>query len=327
MSETKRKNFMYKRASFLKETGDAKMNLEMLLRQAIKKVPKAIEREKNPDEAVFQLINYSGSHTPIGSKESLFGCEFLSFEQGADQSTIKINGDSTEMDIRSLVAANGEEFLDGSVYFGVISNHVVIVQSTALRTKDLEDYLNWFLTIKAKVLGDDNRVTLGDFPPKNVDQITGIEVGGNLKLEHKKANYNRPGHGKPRTSFPLTYGGTAWKLVKTMFADGFDLPTGLDVDDLTEVPKIEMRLYLKWKGTTPEEESSLLNSIAKNMSHIGDEFDYKIHTKTGQIGREKFKIEQDHSFTWSKGRPEFHDLFPKMAKWLAGLIECGKVDP
>jgi len=50
-------------------------------------------------------------------------------------------------------------------------------------------------------------------------------------------------------------------------------------------------------------------------------------TETGRIGRDEFKIQQPHSFGWSKGRPQFDDIFPKMADWLAKLLQEGKVSP
>jgi len=88
----KRRNFVYKVATFLKETGDETLTLQKLLKQAIAKVPKALERAENPeaDGVEFRFLNYAKTHTPATSADALFGCEFIAFEKGADQSTIKL---------------------------------------------------------------------------------------------------------------------------------------------------------------------------------------------------------------------------------------------
>jgi hypothetical protein len=39
-----------------------------------------------------------------------------------------------------------------------------------------------------------------------------------------------------------------------IFADGFDLPSELDVKNLTEAPDIEVKGFLKWKASRGEDD-------------------------------------------------------------------------
>lgn len=45
-----------------------------------------------------------------------------------------------------------KEFIDSVLYFGVIDNHVAIIQSRSLTARTLESYLGWLLGEAAKAL-------------------------------------------------------------------------------------------------------------------------------------------------------------------------------
>ena len=327
MADHQRKKFVYKVASFLKDPG-ANITLEKLLQSAVKKHKKALDRAENPDANVeFRFLNYTGTHLDKENPGTLYGCEFLAFEKNADHSTIKIDDNAEQVDVDIVLAKQGEEFLAGSVYFGVADNHVILVQSRGLRSKDLESYLNWFLIIKAKVLGEDNRVGLADHTPKkkSIKGVKGIEIKGSMQME--PVTMPKPsGKGEISKSKLVHIGGTAWEVIATLLKGAYDLPTELKVDDLSKLPNVEVKVFLKWKASKDEDDINFLNSIAKNLSHVGDEFDYTVKTKTGTIKKDEFKVEQDHTFKWGKGRPHFDDIFPKMASWLAELVQSGKID-
>jgi hypothetical protein len=329
MIESKRRPFSYKVARFNKELGDPSLTLEKLLRKALKAQPKALDRAENPDGAEFRFLNYHALHSITGT-EPVYGCEFLAYEKGSDQSTIKLDPTAEEIDVDSVKPGSGSEFLSGAVYFGVVDNHVVLVGSRALRSLDLEKYLNWFLTRKSKVLPEDNYVALADHVPNKKKTpykgVKGIEITRSLEMEPTTAA--KPDSEEEKSKLiPLRAKGEAWNALKEFLGLGYDLPAELNVNDLTKVPDIEVKLFLRWKSKKGEDDQDFLNSIARNMSHVEDEFDYKVHTKTGTIKKGDFKIFEPVTFKWNKGRPQFDDLFPKMATWLASLIESGKIKP
>ena len=130
---------------------------------------------------------------------------------------------------------------------------------------------------------------------------------------------------RQKKMFAIQPFGASWDLLRKLFNEGFDLPAELKVKNVAEAPKIEVKLSLAWRGGKKSESDEFLGAIAKNMSHVDDEFDYTVQTTTGPIKKDDFKLRQSHTVRWRKGRPALDDIFPKMAKWLAILISTGKV--
>lgn len=333
-TESKRKKLTYKVAHFMSDLGDSTITLESLLRRALRKVSKAYNRFQNPqaDGIEFQFLNYSGSHVPredqrTDSSGGIFGCEFLAYEKGADQSTLSINQEAEEIDVDSIIPDEGKEFLAGSVYFGVHKNHVILLPSRGLRSAELEAYLNWFLSEKAKVLPDGNLVQLNDHvSAKRKQKIKGV----------KNISFSAPIHVAPDEapqsatktkgkSYAVKMVGSAWEAVKSLV--GADvLPATFSVGDLADTPELEVRLLLTWKGRRGEDDAGFLDGVASNLRHIDDEVDYSIEAESGSITRDQIKLFQPYQIRWNKGRPDFSDVFPKMAEWLEKLIIDGRVD-
>jgi hypothetical protein len=118
--------------------------------------------------------------------------------------------------------------------------------------------------------------------------------------------------------------GPAWEAVQT-FLSAFHLPTEINMADLTRVPRIDVELSLRWHPARDEEDVDFMNSIAKNFSHVDDELSYTIKTRSGDITKDQFKRKRDFSLRWKKAQPDFDDIYPKMASWLAELINSGTV--
>jgi hypothetical protein len=355
MPDPKRRKFVYKVAKLLKSTGDPKTTLETLLKTARKKVPTALARCEKPPGSDLErrFINYSLTHTGKEGNGSIYGSEFLAFEEGESQSTIKIDVTATEVTLASIQAGKDNEFLAGSVYFGVLDNHVVACQSRGLRVKELEDYLNWFLITKAKVLADDNRISLNDHIPKSQKAhfkgVKGIqfkapvlmqpsqETAEKASADGKAADENKgkrrnKGEPVPETEtkthyYPVQLAGKAWDAVRTLVGDSFKLPSEINVDNLANTPDIEVQISLKWKGRHFEDDSDFLDGVASNLRHIDEEIDYEIQGSSGTMKRDDIKIFKDVTINWNKeGQPKFDEFFPKMAEWLAELVRNGKVD-
>lgn len=348
MPDSKRKKFVYKKATFLKATGNPKTTLESLLRAAIKKIPKALDRFENPagSDLEKRFLNYSLLHTSKDGQGSIFGCEFLAFEEGEGLSTLKIDPTANEIPVDAVTAKEGEEFLAGAVYFGAINNHVVICGSRGLKIQDLEHYLNWLLCQKSKVLSAENRITLNDHIPRSkralFKGVKGIQLSAPVILEpsvatrrqaeaDKKAQEKagpRKGDEKKESQFyPVKMAGKAWDAVKALVGDSFQLPSEISVENLADTPNIEVQVFLRWKGRHHEEDSDFLDGVASNLRHVDSEVDYEVKGSSGTLSRDDIKIFKYFQIPWNdSGRPKMEEIFPKMAEWLAGLVTDGKVD-
>ncbi|EXI13981.1 hypothetical protein J610_3749, partial [Acinetobacter sp. 723929] len=162
MSKTvvKDKTVHYKKVDFLKGA-----NLGNLLKaQLLDKdsfYHKAINRQQfvSATKDDFILINHASSH------QSMFFGELIIVESGKAQAVLKIDNDSaTEFPIKTYLTEDlpddedesvevvRKEFIDSVLYFGVIDNHVAIIQSRSLTARTLESYLGWLLGEAAKAL-------------------------------------------------------------------------------------------------------------------------------------------------------------------------------
>ncbi|MGR6861648.1 hypothetical protein ACU5EH_15780 [Aliivibrio salmonicida] len=123
--------------------------LEKLIREVLKVWAKPSQRRQN----MGANENDSGVRKVIGSTDSvgnmLFGTILL-YELGKDITFVVEDENAEEYIIESQNPAIGlnesekdkrREVLQSALYFGVLGNHVVAVQSQALKCRDLESHL------------------------------------------------------------------------------------------------------------------------------------------------------------------------------------------
>jgi hypothetical protein len=328
----KQKTFLYKKAALSKETGDGAKTLEVLLKEALAATKKAVDRMERPEGSVeVQFINYHLTHT-VDQEKTIFGCEFLGYEVGADQSMIKLDADADQIDVEAIPAGEDREFLAGSVYFAVKGNHVILFQSRGLKTQHLESYLNWLLRVKTKTLADDNPLRLDDHV--SADKKEAIKGAKGIKLT-APVMMTTDTTGTQNGVAPVVSGkkirvkptGRGWEAFKALLGDDLKIPR-LTVEDLAKVPSLRIELSLRWSGKHDENSGDFLDSVASQMRHVDDEVDFTVNAESGDFGREKFKVFKDVSVPWTDtGRPKFDVLYRKMGEVLAQFLKDGSVDP
>lgn len=327
MKTTRTKSFAYKQAHFLQQMDD--LSLEQLLKAAIKKSPKPLRRQHNPsgDNETFCLLNYAKDARPA-SGGHIFGVEMLSYVKGADQSILGIDADADEIPVSFVEASKDQEFLEANLYFGVLKNHVILMQSSALQAKHLEDHLNWFLIEHTAILHEDNRVELHDAVPDDsstrnmVKGATGIKLTSPVNWSPVEASSGRAEEVRLKPS------GQAWNALQA-FLPWLDLPDYLSAGNLESKTTLRMELLLKWvRSGNDEDKQDFMAGIARQMRHVEDQVDYSVQTKDGEIGKEKFKIKKGpFQVPWTKGQPAFDFVFPSMLSWLSELAKQGKIQP
>jgi len=325
-SQSKRKAIIYKKAVFTKPSG---ATLQELLKCALDKKKKVVSRREDPqgDGLYFRLINYFGMHGLKGATANMLGSELLAYEPKADASAVEIDPNATRLAVNSVhPPQKNQEFLDGTVYFGVLGNHLVILQSRSLRTIDLEHHINWLLrNVKDSLFDSENYVGLSDQEPKSkkamFKDVRGVKVSG--PVQFKSAS---PGT-KEKTAM-LIPTGNAWAAVKAFLGDAVDFPKELDADEILNSGHLMVSLFLKWTSRDPEACSELMSNIGYNMRHIDNEIEYSVETRTGEIKKDEFKLKTPINIVWKpdSGQPSFDDLFPKMLEWLDTLASEDKID-
>jgi hypothetical protein len=182
-SETRNKTIHYKRAVIT----NSHITLQSLLKAAFGfkgKATKAKQRREvlNPDDESCRLINHHKDYNGM-----LFG-QLIFFEPGRSQVLITLDDDAEYYEIDSITPDSIDkennkikdeklkirrEFIDSMLYFGVLDNHVVLVQSASLRARELEAHLAWLLGTCAEVIDRNSALILQDKPSE--ETLTKIE--------------------------------------------------------------------------------------------------------------------------------------------------------
>lgn len=215
-----------------------------------------------------------------------------------------------------------QDFVAGFVYFGVVEDHLVLMQSQALRSSHLEAHLNWLLT-HAGAMSELNRVTLADrIPPATreaVDRhhVREVRIGGELiapALPSGQASHDETvearsfGHGA----------GRAWSAIKQLM-DPADIAK-LNLDDLDN-SNLEYTLKVRFRHSTTEKGQRLLDNIAVAFRNV-EEGDASIQLAggAGVIKGEQLKLSGTVSIETYNGVPVFDHVSQEMRQWLLAKL-------
>ena len=150
-NKVRHRKLFYKQAKIVNE----KKSLGEMLKNALStdsSRKKVISRQEPlNDSGDLRFINYYENYN------GMFFSQLISVEAGKIQSYLHLDEESDSYPIKPIDLEKIEkpaktekekkrkEFLDSIIYFGVIGNHIAILQSSTLRARQLESYLNWFL--------------------------------------------------------------------------------------------------------------------------------------------------------------------------------------
>ena len=325
--ESKRKQLHYRKASFLKSIG---RSLQDLIEEALSKLTPVKFRfegldDVSPDETWRRFIN-----THRAAMGMQFG-NIVLYAADQNRTIIAINDDSDELDIEQIAPPSPtdgrrREFLESILYYGIKENHVVIIQSMSLRSRELELHLNWLLR-EANVLDQQNAVFLNNFAP----QVT------HERLEQSEVKSVRLG-----TPLIDHYEEVALKDAETKsvkkrfkpFGEGVDILKALapnrfgelSWDELEASTNLEVFVEITYKRQTDPSSQNLLNRLTTALRHAGDE-DIRIELRDGgvvvgsDLQVKTFKTIHAHN-----GILEPQDAFSKMNEWLLEILERGVID-
>lgn len=277
----------------------------------------------------------------------VFGIEFLSYEEGADISIIENDMDSDTVDVTALSATAGKEFVEGSVYFCVCGNKLVVTQSAALRTNHLEAYLNWLFT-KSGIFqeGDgqyliiSDKVSEEDVEAALMESVSEMSVFTPVNRGHSTVTSQRDTAESIVPSGEITNTQITnmspvrgrWQALMTFLKDFYGsetniegLPSSISLsdDDLIEAAQLEVGMIFKWKNRRDDKPDDILTRTARAFRHVEteDPLDYVIKGKNRTFTKKTVKTEKQKTIPWIEGRPEIPNIFLTMAEWLNGVIE------
>lgn len=333
MSKTRiRKSIIYKKSEIIGL--DEKRTLERLIKEALLVKPKPSDRRQSMgsneiDSAVRRVIGSTSA-----KENMLFGTVLL-YEVGKDVTFVVEDDDAEEFIIESQNPSVGisseadkrrREVLQSALYFGVLGNHVVAVQSQALKCKDLESHLRWLLK-ESVVITEDVGISLSDEPTEKARKklnelpVKSVEIGS--PIESRAVDPSKKGTVMQTTAHNHKLTGRAKEVIQAFLGDNFinslNLPSDLNDANL------ELVLQLRYKRKTTDSGHKALDHIARAMRHADPE-DTKVITSSGTtIHGSELKLTGHVTFNAYNGVPDSTDLYEQMYNWLEARIAEGAV--
>ncbi len=325
--ETKRKQFHYRRAVFLRPTGEP---LQSLLESALSKLTPIAERfQETPTGAPDQDWKMFINHHPV-----FLGMQFgnlVMYAPAQAKSAITMDLKADELNIEQIFPpTDGErnrEFLDSILHFGIMKNHVILLQSMSLRARDFEKYLNDILR-KANLLPEDNAVFLDSTPPPSVAEqaqkipVKSVKIGTPLFLFSPTENNSDDLETKKiNLSFPKL--GEGMEILKALIPERIKefVPS-----DFYSTKNLEVHVEISYKRQTNESSTDFLGKLARSLRNSGED-DLRIELKNGSIilGSE-LQIKNNRPITFNDGLINQQEAFESMYSWLLELLENGTID-
>ncbi len=329
--ERKSRIVHYKRAQF----SSGEITLQDMLANILNDASpfgKACNRHEqiNQDVSDSILINHHKTFNGM-----LFG-QLIFIEYGKAQSFLSLDKESNEYVIEPLTldsiskseseseTTKQRQFVDSILYFGVIENHIAVVQSRSLTARNLEQHLNWLL-VQAGQLNNGNIVILKDTASADVREklekssAKSLIIGAPLHSEQKSQAVLATDiiHAE-KVSFGL-YGKGADILKKLI---GADIIEGMSLEDaLDNKANLKMHVVLTYDRKTSESGQKVLDTVAASMRHMPDD-DFQIKLKSGAtIKGNELRISDKLNIEMINGTVNESGLCTQMQLWLHNNVK------
>lgn len=348
-SSTKPKSIHYKNVFI---TGDA--NLQLLLKSALSATGTAnkpsLRQQKNNDEdtsVVFvnKFKEYNGmSFGQLVYLESGKQQPFITVDDDAEFYSIsslsseKIPDTEPTQDSKELVAKKRREFLESMLYFGVLDNHMIIMQSASLKSRELEAHLSWLLGTKTSQIDASTMLILRDKPAESVyakmerKPVKSIHVGAPLTTElaidpsqPKKEPVRGPDIDEVRASkLRYTPQGMAAALLRVVAPGLLDK---LELDESLDESNIQVALEITYMRKTTKAGQQVIDSLATSLRH-SPESDVVINLQGGgKIKGDELKLSGNINVKFlDSGLIDESVLFHEMHQWLISKISASEID-
>lgn len=197
----------------------------------------------------------------------------------------------------------------------------------SLRSAQFESYINWLLT-ECEILSKGDYITLCDHPPLDLQSeivnTKGIEFHAPVSFEP----IERKIKDTETTSISFKPDNIGWELLSKILPPEMTLPSELKASEVLLNNALEVRLFLSWGRTRKDDSTVLLDRISNQLRHIDTELDYTIHTRSGKISKDDFKLKRSISVgQTNEGLVKKSEMWERIQEWLEILISEDKITP
>ena len=303
----------------------------------------------------MESVNFGGTVNRLVNefidRERMFFGQMLMFETGRAQGfvtldetaesyavdalttdKIRLEGEGRESEQKAKEARKVREFVDSFLYFSVMGNHLAVVQSRSLTSRELEAHLQWLLSDKACVIDKSSALILHDKPLKSTieklerkpaKKITlgaPVLTGDGVPLDIR-GNEESSGETKGVKFFPR---GMGFDVLRSLMGKEW-----FDQQEFTEEldsANLRVKLEVTYSRKTSNEGQKILDSVATSLRHT-DSADVKIELKGGgSIKGEDLRVSGEVDFVYLKDKLDSNVLYDNMYKWMMDKIDDEEID-
>lgn len=330
------KQLFYKHARFL---NSSPLTLQDQFSKAIHALPIA-----NREEQIGGLGESAGWMRLVNSPRQYAGFSFgvmVLYSPGIHHMVIEVAAadGKDELDVSKLPPPAGKQFMETPLYFAIRDNHVVFIQSKSLRVRDLEEHLNWLCT-KAGVQADEERLELSDAIPeatrKRIEKAPVQKIRIGMPLVEEPATPPTLGD-KVSSAVSKVASGLGINALKGLLTE--TEYAGLKLDDLTEVPNIEVSLEIKVTGRRrstkkaakledkASKETEIMGGLMRELRHVDDASFLQVETRGGGkvLNGNDLRVQDTRSVASYDGVLDTSDAFEIMRTYLETLVDSGTI--
>lgn len=341
--EKKNKTIHYKRAVISNTSSSLQELLESALLNKDSDVFNAVKRKEfiNSDSDYCRLINRKKNFSGI-----FFG-QLVLWEPGKSQTYIKLDENSESYDIEPMSSEDikdgrenelahkiQKEFINSILYFGVFDNHVVVLQSSSLRVRELETHLSWFLGTCCQSISAESVLILKDKPTEETIRKIESQPVKTVKLGAPVGTYEEIKEKAPdeKNEIPVVAGtkyqsknikwvpkGIGVDVVKALMNAGIFEKVSLE--DALDDANLKVSLEISYIRKTTTSGQKMLDNLATSLRHMEDS-DVRIELQGGGTLRgEDLKLSGSISVQTFNGLVDENDLYRQMHAWIMSKID------
>src|SRR5574343_63311 len=316
-AEQRKKTVYYKRGEFFEES----LVLSDVLRAAVQQRRSAKSRMMTVRDGSVRLLN----HFQKLGRGAICGT-ILEFTEGDAQPIVELS-DEAELSVSLMSTPSArEQFVQGTAFFVIYRNHLVLAQSKSLRAAHVEQYLDWLLREATQIAPDGARFLLNDSPSREqrrrFEGVKSISITPSYEVTDGAEEMDEE-------QSPRWFGirrdlvETVVRVIESSMKRPFD--KSLDVPNALAQKTLRARIELSIEGKVPEHGVLLLDHLAGALRNA-DDIDYVLKVPgRGDVRSGELRLKGEVSVPFVDGMPDVGRLFVEMHGWLEELLQRGDI--
>ena len=298
-------------------------NLQNVLQKALVRHPLASKRVEplGADGSQVRFLNVHRKH------QNLMVGIFHRLTKGAGQYVIAMPDSGQDWPVQLVTPPPTEgkehrEFVEGTLFFALWKNNLVMHQSSACRAEQIESYFSWLLS-----RGQEKQYLVGfsdpvppDLRKKSKQPVTSIKFGSSFTTGSPAPASAGKEKGARIRFTPV---GGVWEGIKSILRElNADVPNEMLLDDALADQDIRVDLELSCsKKKSQSTAGEVLGTLGRSLSHSdADSFVVSLADGT-KIRAKEMKVETDVRVECVQKQPVTEELFKSMVEWMQKLVD------